>query len=247
MIPAGEGWLTLRMRGKWHVSTRGRLGRRRPRTLLLSTKQTIMIRSGTLRGASLRMYDVGEVVMMNQARFALAISFALACGVAFGQSTPAPQAGWITPGTVEFTPQRPPQVCSDPAIQARFFRICAYLGLSSPLQGGDQTLAGMGDEAAADIFEIVRTRPPLSAAETLTALDIVHKAFAIPRALTVEKRKPIVALRLMETLQLTAVDPAVKERIAAETAYLKAVPQILPPLRFIGPTMPQPPGTIVVN
>ena len=103
-------------------------------------------------------------------------------------------------------------------------------GLYQPDEGGDETLAGMGEEAAADILKILPTRPLLSAAETQTALDIVHKAFARPRFIqNAANRKPVAALALLQKFQATAVDQLVKERIAAETNFLNAVPQTFPP------------------
>lgn len=184
---------------------------------------------------------------MKQTRLVFAIPF-LACVVAVGQSAPAPPsapivsvlpgAGWIVPGAGGSAPQKPPHAFSDPVMQARFFRVCAYLRFSSPLQGGDQTLAGEGDGAAFFIYTLMVNRSPLSAAETLTALDIIHKSFGDPLAIqNGQDRKPVKSLALLKLFQSTAIDQTVKERIAAETNFLNAVPQniVAPPMGVPGP------------
>jgi hypothetical protein len=112
---------------------------------------------------------------------------------------------------------------------------------NSPLQGGKMTLAGMGDEAAFDIYTLMVNSPPMTAAQTLTALDIIHKAFARPVAIQYGLTKPTNSLALLKIFQATAVDQAVKERIATETNFLNAVPEkIVPPPPAVYP--PPPPG-----
>jgi hypothetical protein len=173
---------------------------------------------------------------------------------AFGQGTQAPQ---LPPGAIigipstqpgAITPEGPP-VSFSPGQKFRYSTVQAYMRLPSPLQRGDQILAGMGDEAAADIVKILGTSSSLTAEETLTVLDIVHKAFMVPRAIqNVADRKPVAALALLQKFQSTAVDQLVKERIATETNYLNAVPQVIPPITYSGPIgPPPPPHTIVVN
>jgi len=105
------------------------------------------------------------------------------------------------------------------------------------LKGGDQTLAGEGDEAAFFIYTLMINRTPLTAEETLTALDIILKSFARPIAIQNGHTKPVNSLALLKLLQTTAVDQMVKERIAAETNFLNAVPKkiIAPPMGVPGP------------
>lgn len=114
---------------------------------------------------------------------------------------------------------------------------------SSPLQRGDLYLAGLGDKAAFFIYVLMSTRSQLSAEETLTALDIIHKSFANLLAVQKGDRKPINSLALLKLFQASAVDQRVKERIAAENNFLKALPEdVAPaPLGVIGP--PPAPGT----
>ncbi len=109
----------------------------------------------------------------------------------------------------------------------------------------------MGDEAARDVLMILSTVPPLSAGQMQTAMDIVHKSFMSPRAVTnVADLKPTASLALLQKFQATATDQLVKERIAAENNFLNAVPQALPPLTLPAnvPEGPNPfPGTQVTR
>jgi hypothetical protein len=102
----------------------------------------------------------------------------------------------------------------------------------------------MGDEAAFHIFTFLGTSSPLTAAQTLTALDILHNAFAMPNAiLNPSDRKPVQSLVVLKMLQATAVDQIVKERIAIETTFLMNVPtEVLPPPMGV-PGPPPAPGT----
>jgi hypothetical protein len=173
---------------------------------------------------------------MKQANFVLTISLVLHCGSASGQSGVAPD---LPSNVMSLTPspadgsmmfKRAPDSFS-PGQQHRYYTVKAYMGFPSPLRLGDQLLAGMGDEAAADVLLILSTRSPLSASEMQTAMDIVHKSFLRPRAIqSVADRKPTASLALLQKFQATAVDQLVKERIAAEKNFLDAVPQTFPPL-----------------
>ena len=155
----------------------------------------------------------------------LAIVLSLTASAGYGQSG-ATTGGTLTgAGQSQAVPNSP---------EARFPVMAYYMTLSSPMKGGDQALAGMGDDAAVQVLALVESRPPLSAAQMQTAMDIVHKAFARPRAIPPEKRKPTSALKLLQVFQATATDQLVKERIAAETNYLNAVPQIVPPITLSG-------------
>lgn len=146
----------------------------------------------------------------------------LTVGLAYGQD------GTLTEGShTSIGPQVQPAPGSP---EARFPVMNWYLSLPSPMKGGDQTLAGMGDAAAAQILAFVEARPPFSAAQMQTAMDLVHKAFARPRAIPPENRRPTSALKVLKAFQVTATDQLVKERIAAETNFLNAVPQVVPPL-----------------
>jgi len=194
---------------------------------------------------------------MKQMSFVLTIPLLLLCGSAFGQPAgPLPQAPQLPPGAVLHTP-KPASVTAAPAAPAsfspaqwfRYYTVQGYMKHPSPLQLGDQLLAGMGDEAASDILITLGTAPPLSAAQMQTAMDIVHKAFMHPRAIqNLADRKPTASLTLLQRFQATVVDQLVKERIAAENNFLNAVPQKLPPLILpttLGP--PPAPGTTPFN
>jgi hypothetical protein len=170
---------------------------------------------------------------MRQASFVVIISLAVLSSRAFGQPAQVPPGVTIlrpSPRVPVIVTPKPPETFS-PAQRFRYDLVFDYMRQISPLQVGDQVLAGMGDEAAADITLISSARSALSAAEMQTVMDIVHKSFVHPRAIQVEaNRKPTASLALLQKLELTAVDQLVKERIAAERTFLNAVPQTLPPL-----------------
>lgn len=168
----------------------------------------------------------------------LALVLVLVSGFAYSQAA----SGFEVKGTKQGPPPSTPS-------QYRLSLVRWYMTFDSPMKGGDARLSGMGDEAAADVLTILSTSPPLTAAQTQTALDIVHKAFADPGAILAgTNRKPVAALALLQKFQATATDQLVKERIATETNYLNAVPQVIPPITYSGPIgPPPPPHTIVVN
>jgi hypothetical protein len=149
--------------------------------------------------------------------------------------------------TPQASAQQGPRPFANAAQQARFAIVRGYMRRSSPLQIGNQYLAGLGDEAAFFIYNL-GIYSPLSAAQTLTALDIIHKSFADPLAIrNGEDRKPLKSLALLKLFQATAGDETVKERIVVETNFLNAVPQnpVAPPIGIIGP--PPAPGTTPFN
>jgi hypothetical protein len=115
----------------------------------------------------------------------------------------------------------------NPAIQARFASVSAYMRMSSPLQLGDQYLAALGDDAAFFVFCFM-TNPPFISAQMLTALDIIHKSFASPMDIQGgAARKPKDAMRLLKIFQAATTDQNVKDRIAVETNFLTDVPKKL--------------------
>jgi len=112
-----------------------------------------------------------------------------------------------------------------PAIQARFASVSAYMRMPSPLQLGDQYLAALGDDAAFFVFCFM-ANPPLTEPQMLTAMDILHKAFASPMDIqSGAARKPEDALRLLNIFQAATADQAVKDRILAEAKFLNDVPK----------------------
>jgi hypothetical protein len=115
----------------------------------------------------------------------------------------------------------------NPAIQARFASVSAYMRMPSPLQLGDQYLAALGDDAAFFVFCFM-TNPPFTAAQMLTALAIIHKAFAHPMDIQGgTARKPKDAMRLLIIFQAATTVQTVKDRIAIETNFLNDVPKKL--------------------
>jgi hypothetical protein len=98
--------------------------------------------------------------------------------------------------------------------------------LSSPLPLGDQYLAAMGDQSAFWVYSFMANSQPLSAAQMLTALDIIHKSFAHPMDIQGgASRRPEHAMAFLKILQAATADQTVKDRIAVETNFLNDVPK----------------------
>ena len=152
----------------------------------------------------------------------------------------------MTPGVT--TLKGPPRPFANPAMQARFDTVKGYMALPSPLKRGDGYCAMLGDEAAFFIYGIVVSNPPLTAAQTLTALDIIHKSFGDLLAVrNAADRKPRSSLALLKLFQATAVDEDVKERIATETSFLNALPLNVTAPAMGVPEPPPPPGTTMFS
>jgi hypothetical protein len=101
----------------------------------------------------------------------------------------------------------------------------------------------MGDEAAFHLFSIMITRPPLTPAQTLTVLDIIHNSFKMPAAIRSRADyNPRSSLALLKIIQATAVDQIVKERIAAETTFLTTLPATITPVPILN--LPSKPGVM---
>ena len=101
----------------------------------------------------------------------------------------------------------------------------------------------MGDEAAFHLYIIMSNRPPLTATQTLTVLDIIHNSFKMPAFIQSHAdRKPKTSLALLKMLQATAVDQIVKERIAAETTFLNTLPENITPVPILN--LPSKPGVM---
>jgi hypothetical protein len=149
----------------------------------------------------------------------------------------------LPPGAFVDPPMATPRPTLPPAIQARFATVSAYMRMSSPLQLGDRYLAALGDESAFFVYSFIVNSPPLTAAQMLTALDIIHKSFVSPMAIQGSAaRKPAKSLALLKMLQETAVDQTVKERIAMEANFLNDLPKKIyapwmgipdPPIRLV--------------
>ncbi len=127
----------------------------------------------------------------------------------------------------------PPDAIIDPPVStfgppslAKFTSISTYMRLSSPLQLGDQYLAAMGDQSAFWIYAFMANSPPFTAAQMLTALDIIHKSFASPMDIQDGgARRPKSAMALLKIFQTATTDQMVKDRIAVETNFLNDVPK----------------------
>jgi hypothetical protein len=173
---------------------------------------------------------------MNKRRLALVL--VLISGFAYGQAG-GPTTGIHTGIHAAGDPPEPVTILTPAQHQLSWVK--GLMTFTSPLKGVDFALGMLGDEAAANILMILGDAPSLSGAQMQTAMDIVHNSFLHPYAIEdVANRKPTASLALLRKLQATAVDQLVKERIAAETTFLNAMPQTLPPQTLPGNWTPGP-------
>jgi hypothetical protein len=196
---------------------------------------------------------------MENVRFALTISFVLACCAVYSQVPTQVQSGPTTspnPNGGEPFPHAaatvnkvcgediPPPYHPPPVIQGRCLAVKEYMRYPSPISPiGDLTLSMMGDETAFYLFGIIWKSPPLTVAQTVTVLDIIHNSFKSPVFIRSHAdRKPEKSLALLKMLQATAVDQAVKERIAAETTFLTTLPDKVTPVPILN--LPSKPGVM---
>ncbi|HEV2200298.1 MAG TPA: hypothetical protein VGR73_10800 [Bryobacteraceae bacterium] len=152
--------------------------------------------------------------------------------------------------TLPVAPPQAPTFFPDPATQAQFATVWSYLRLPSPLKFGDQYLSMLGDKSGFFIFCLTADRSPtspnpavaLTAGEILTALDIIHKSFSMPKFIqNAGDRKPNSSLAVLKMFQAVAVDQTVKDRIVVETNFLNSVPQVIipdPPAPLAPPPAP---------
>jgi hypothetical protein len=169
---------------------------------------------------------------MKQTGLVLVMVF-LTQHVVFGQSTAVDGSGVTLHAPFGASAALPDtsRRFSDPAMQAKYDTIKAYMRLPSPLKFGDQYLALLGDQAAFFLFVYI-------------TLDILHKAFAKPKFIQdAGHRKPDGSLALLKLLQASAINEDVKERIVIETNFLLAIPQYIAPEVMVAPGPPPEPGT----
>lgn len=151
---------------------------------------------------------------------------------------PIAKNGWYMTGSrTEELIKSPPGLPKEAESE---FRAIQYY-FDHPDTEGRALLGRLGDRAAFYLYVIMIQRPPLNVQETHRVLDLLHKAFARPGFITDDGNRTThdKTLRLLEMLQKTAVDQSVKERIAAETSFVRAVPftkpvpETLPPSKLI--------------
>jgi hypothetical protein len=151
----------------------------------------------------------------------------MACCFASGQNEPF--NGSAPPAPTTTTTEVPAKYLPSPQMRGRIAAVKEYMRYPSPLSPiGDLTLSMMGDEAAFIVSYLMTTMPPLTPAQKLTVLDIIHNSFKMPAAIRDgASYNPKNSLALLKMLQATAVDQAVKERIATEVAFLTTLPKTI--------------------
>ena len=171
---------------------------------------------------------------MKQAILASCVLFVLAGSSVYGQPAPYSQPSpnslpQPAPKTTSLEAPMSPGVKKGvaPIMQWNYTCVKEYMRYPSPLSPiGDGVLGMMGDEAAFYVSVVMSEMPTLTAAQTLTVLDIIHNSFKQMDAIqNIAYRKPRRSLAMLKTIQATAVDQTVKERIAAETTFLTTLPE----------------------
>jgi hypothetical protein len=138
--------------------------------------------------------------------------FVLALAEVYAQSQP----------TLKMTPRPPANNRPLSGEEWRLNLVSQLLSLPSPVTNGAAQLYGMGDEAAVDVLKVFSAKPAPTPAELNSALDIIHMAFKQPASILVPGNKqPMATLFLFQHLSITATDPALQERIASETKFVR--------------------------
>jgi hypothetical protein len=82
-------------------------------------------------------------------------------------------------------------------------------------------LQRMGDGAAIEVQNIMKTRGTLSATEQQNGLQILHKAFESPGAIMKDSnRKPDASMLLLQQLSESMTDPAFQAQIVATRQFI---------------------------
>lgn len=198
---------------------------------------------------------------MKLMHFSSIVLFVLACCSAFGQTDYTQGTRALPTGMVGGIPTTQPDTASNagcgeeasPAFRppqdvlGRCVAIREYMRYTSPISPiGDMVVSMMGDETAFFLQSIILSRPPLTAVQALTVLDLIHNSFKQPVFIRSQAdRKPEKSLALLKMLQATAVEQAVKERIAAETTFLTTLPATVTPIPILN--LPPKPGVLPVQ
>lgn len=173
----------------------------------------------------------------------------LTCSYAYGQTVAAQSTNGIMPGSqpnrnIGCGEDSAPQYRPSGDILGRCIAIREYMRYKSPISPiGDMVVSMMGDETAFFLYGLIVSQPPLTPAQTLTVLDLIHNSFKNPVLIRSHAdRKPEKSLHLLRLLQATAVDQIVKERIATETTFLTTLPATITPVPILN--LPSQPGVM---
>ena len=136
--------------------------------------------------------------------------FALACEVARGQGLDTQpritSSGGLAPSHKRYT-----------ARELTTIRVANMIRSQKSLATLDiPLLRRMGDGAAAEVLSIMKTRGPLSPREQQNVVQIVHKAFERPAAITkvANRTSPQASLELLDRISSATLDFGFKLQIA---------------------------------
>ena len=100
------------------------------------------------------------------------------------------------------------------AVEFRLLTMKRLMERPSPLQVGNAQLHRLGDQAAVDIMKILGGAS-VSDAQMPTILDMLHKAFEVPKAIIlIADRQPKASLFLLGALEGYTQDWNLKQRIS---------------------------------
>jgi len=164
----------------------------------------------------------------------IAVVLAVVGGRAFGQAQ-------VSISSAQDTPLPPPPFSA--RMQARNFAVSEFMRAPSPSEVGALTFSSMGDETAFHLLYIMSKRPALTPAQTIRVLEMIHKSFSRPEAITDPSNlNPKMSLQLLKMIEATATDQMVKEGVATEQAFLSSVPKTITRTRPVYTSAPIPGG-----
>ena len=95
--------------------------------------------------------------------------------------------------------------------------------LNSPEPIGSVQLGRMGDRAAVYINELLQGRPPLSPSQQYRVVDMLHRAFELPAAISQPGRQTTATISLLESIRAQTLDFGLKLRISDANDFVSAI------------------------
>src|ERR1700676_3244042 len=100
--------------------------------------------------------------------------------------------------------------------------------MSSPTPIGSVQLERMGDQAAVYINQVLQNRPPLTPVEQSTVVDMLHRAFQMPAAISPQGRGTAVTVALLDKIAGSTQDFSLRLRIVDTKDFVLAAPLATP-------------------